>query len=354
MRVVFCFGGSSGAYNVPQGSVVRGIQLMKGLKMAGADVTIIFPNGKPRVVKGVNIAIGDYVTILKRIEKSKGIDVIYVRGHHLIGEIRKHFPRKKICLELYLNPYFPKIRRKDFSVYRFVDYFVVVGETYHKYSLLWLKELGAKHIRPNTIINPSYDEVVAKKWSKNKRIYDSCAFDAITYTHFTPNLVQAIANSGSSAVIGKSYPKNKEAFGKIRKIRWGNKKIKLVNAGINNIYSYYSKCLTAFALYGQPELFARAGNLCERDILVSNRIVEAIGNGCIPIVSKNVGNVDILGDRTDIFSTDNDVRSLTEKLNDVLNRYDYYKEELSKVDIEKFSNIKMGKKLYEFLKSVSK
>jgi len=337
-----------------RGFIVRGAQLSKGLGENNNKVTILYEghNLSPgKLDENVEYSTNG-LTDLEKIYKQRPPDIIYLRGHNRAAEIKKKFPNSHLCLELYLSPYNFTKMDIDFKAYKYIDSFTVIGEKYHELTLNWLqKRYKAKH-KPNISIFPSFDQ---NHKAQKRRDYHVGIFDGINAAHHTLSAVQGFAsislNRGMKCVVGTKYIKDKKIFSRISHYKKFG--ISFVKANILNLYDYYKRCIATYALYSSPHHVAAGSNGKIRDFVVSLRVIEGLGNGCIPIVSQTLANKEIFGEYLENFSIkEHSPSELGNKLIDVVTRKDDYIELIKQMNVNRFSNLALGEKLTAFFKSV--
>lgn len=365
MYIVYCVYSGPAGITMPSGWIVRGIQLMRGLQAAGAEVSIII-RGNPnnlRLPDDIEFLIGEPVDVITQIRKKRKIDFAYVRGHPLVPILREAFPDLKICLELYLFPWDSvkggmEKRNQSALVYPYIDMFTVVGKRYHEYSLWWLEEQYGFEIKPNIIINATYDSTVEKR---EGCYYLAGVFDSLSKSHCTVEAVKALElyhkDSKEISLVGCSCVKDNSMLREIISIVENSFNIFDVYPDMVDVADYYSMCGITISLYSHEEQYFTYSpkGIKERNFLTSIRVIESLGYGCIPIVTNNIANDEIFGSAKEYFtvpdiSGDDLIEPLVEKIKHIRDNPDFYHGLLGCIDIEQYSSLAVGKKLYEFLK----
>ena len=378
MYVVYCIYSGPAGISMPSGWITRGIQLMRGLQQAGADVSIII-RGNPnnmRLPDDIEFLTGEPIDVITRIREECKIDIVYVRGHPLVQMLRKAFPDIKICLELYLFPWDSvkgglEKRNQSFLAYSDIDMFTVIGKRYHEYSLCWLKSLYRCDIKPNIAINATYDNTVEKR---EERPYLAGVFDSLSTPHCTVEAVKAIGRfyetynyCGGDSVVGCSCVKDNRMLESIKRIvkdafrykidRYSCSTLEIVYPDMVNVADYYSMCGITICLYSHPyeEYTYSPKRIKERNFLTSIRVIESLGYGCIPIVTNSIANVEIFGSVLHYFSVpdvsgEEVIDFVVRKIKHIVERPEFYYELLSHIDIQKYSLVAVGKRLFDFLK----
>lgn len=375
MHIIYCLQVPRNGAQIATGCIVRGLELMRGMQQNGAKVSVILSkeNTSQQQIElpdDLDIYFGNPHHVIRQ-QKLKP-DILYIRGHPLVPALAQNLPKVPRCLELYLHPWNntptgQKLQHESIRVYKSIDKFVVVGKYYHNHSTYLLKnKYRYNTLIPNRTIYPAYPEI-ANTSAPNKfdRPYLVGIMDAISKPHLTHLAVKGInvfdchnPSKNNKFFIGGKVIKDIQYWQQVRNIAQVNNNIKIVYPTFNTRHQYFQKCNILIALYSQSNSLCTLGGdpaVPNYNYLVSLRVIEALGFGCIPIVTDAPANEEIFGKLLPYFSVpdtflENSLAcAVSDKIEQIVQNPQLYLSLLEKLNIKQYYAKNVSGQLLTFL-----
>lgn len=283
--------------------------------------------------------------------------------------LRQLFPSTKLFYELYLY----SVKTSDFLLkkelaveyeeYLLADAIVVVGKWYSTIQKYWLQKVfQAEKLKPDVVITPVYDLREVNSLLYEEREYEVGIFDTFSPPHRTAEALMAFQGSNLSVSYSLKAVKRKEMLDEIQDVLWRSNYHRNDFGYPHNNVSW-SSCKVGIALY-EPEVKESVVLMENRliyNFLTSIRVVEILANGCLPIVSDSLANMEIFGKAELLKPFAIEVGESSEKLRTtllsraerMLAKPEYYFELLRKIDVERFSNVENTRRILELYEKVS-